>query len=137
MRLVIALLFLIFQAAGQSVTAEPAKTVQVHSYVRKDGTVVRAYTRAASGTGTAPRSTAARRAFQAQQPCPLTQGHVFFRNQLDRYFFLSSRSLRAERQITGSREADHEESVTVACDPCTLWRTLVLPNLRFERHGRR
>jgi hypothetical protein len=72
MRLLIAFLFLILQAAGQSVTAEPAKTVQVRSYVRKDGAVVRAYTRAAPGTGTAPRSTGARRAFQSQNPCPST-----------------------------------------------------------------
>jgi hypothetical protein len=70
MRLVIALLFLICQAAGQSIVAEPARTVQVRSYIRKDGTVVTAYTRAAPGMDTAPRSTAARRAFQAQQPCP-------------------------------------------------------------------
>ena len=45
MRLVIAL-FLIGQAAGQSIIAEPARTVQVRSYVRKDRTVVAAYTRA-------------------------------------------------------------------------------------------
>jgi hypothetical protein len=77
MRLVIALLFLICQAAaGQSIVAEPARTVQVRSYVRKDGTVVAAYTRAEPGTGTAPRSTAARRAFQAQQPCPSTTGRT-------------------------------------------------------------
>ena len=48
MRLLIAFLFLVFQAAGQTATAEPAKTVQVRAYVRKDGTVVRAYTRAAA-----------------------------------------------------------------------------------------
>jgi hypothetical protein len=70
MRLAIAVLFLICQAAGQS-TVEPARTVQVRSYVRKDGTVVKAYTRAACGMSTAPRSTA-RRAFQAQWPCPST-----------------------------------------------------------------
>jgi hypothetical protein len=72
MRLAIALLFLIYHASGQSVVAEPDRTVQVRSYVRKDGTVVAAYTRAAPGTGTASRSTSARRAFQAQQPCPST-----------------------------------------------------------------
>jgi hypothetical protein len=72
MRLLIAFLFLVLQAAGQTDTAEPGKTVQVRSYVRKDGTVVRAYTRAAPGTGTAPRSTGARRAFQSQNPCPST-----------------------------------------------------------------
>ena len=45
MRQVIALLLLICQAAaGQSIVAEPARTVQVRSYVRKDGTVVAAYT---------------------------------------------------------------------------------------------
>ena len=76
MRLVIALLFLICQAAGQSMVAEPARTVQVRSYVRKDGTVVAAYTRAASGASTAPRSTTVRRAFQAQQPCPSTAGRT-------------------------------------------------------------
>jgi hypothetical protein len=64
-RLVIPLQFLIFQAAGQSTSAEPAKIVQVRSYLRKDGRLVQAYTRAALGMGTAPRSTAARRAFQA------------------------------------------------------------------------
>lgn len=53
-----------------------ARTVQVRSYVRKDDTVVKAYTRAARGAGTAPRSTAARRAFQAQQPCPSTDGRT-------------------------------------------------------------
>jgi len=74
MRLAIAILFLNCQAAGQSIVAEPARTVQVRSYVRKDGTVVTAYTRAAPGTGTAQRSTSARRAFQAQQPCPSTAG---------------------------------------------------------------
>jgi hypothetical protein len=72
MRLVIAVLFMICQAAGQSNIAAPARTVQVRSYVRKDGTVFAARTRAAPGTGTAPRSTSARRAFQAQQPCPST-----------------------------------------------------------------
>jgi hypothetical protein len=60
------------QAAGQTIIAEPARTVQVRSYVRKDGTVVAAYTRAAPGTGTAPRSTGASRAFQTQNPCPST-----------------------------------------------------------------
>jgi hypothetical protein len=64
MRLAIAILFLISQAAGQSIVAVPARTVQVRSYIRKDGTVVAAYTRAAPGTGTAPRSTTVRRAFQ-------------------------------------------------------------------------
>jgi hypothetical protein len=54
--LLIAFLFLVFQAAGQSVTAEPAETVQIRSYVRNDGKVVRAYARAVPGTGTAPRS---------------------------------------------------------------------------------
>jgi hypothetical protein len=68
MRLVVALLFLILQAVGQSIVAEPAKTVQVRSYVRKDGGVHESGTR----HGTASRSTAARRAFQAQQPCPST-----------------------------------------------------------------
>jgi hypothetical protein len=103
MRLVLAALFLIFQAVGQSTTGYPprrpewpsiglatnrqtfgvsaedfatAKTVHVRSYVRKDGTVVQAHTRAAPGTGTAPRSTAGRHAFQAQQPCPSTGGAV-------------------------------------------------------------
>jgi hypothetical protein len=76
MRLAIAVLFLICQAAGQSISAEPARTVQVRSYVRKGGTVVAAYTRAAPGMGTAPRSTSARRAFQAQQPCPSTDGRT-------------------------------------------------------------
>jgi hypothetical protein len=47
MRLVIALLFLLFRAAGQSIIAEPTRTVQVRSYVRTDGTVVAAYTRVA------------------------------------------------------------------------------------------
>jgi len=70
MRLVLAVLFLFCQAAGQSIRAESARIVQVHSYVRKDGTVVAAYTRAA------PRSTAARRAFQAQQPCPSRAGRT-------------------------------------------------------------
>lgn len=74
MRLVIAVLFLICQAAGQSNVTEPARTVHVRSYLRKNGTVVKAYTRAAPGTGTAPRSTTARRAFQAQQPCPSRAG---------------------------------------------------------------
>jgi hypothetical protein len=64
---VIALLFLIFQAAGQSITTGPTRTVQVRSYVRKEGTVVQAYTRAAPGTGTAPRSTVARRAFRTNR----------------------------------------------------------------------
>ena len=73
MRLVLAVLFLICQAAaGQSIIADPARMVQVRSYVRKDGTVVAAYTRAAPGTGTAPRSTASRRAYQAQKLCPST-----------------------------------------------------------------
>jgi hypothetical protein len=76
MRLVIVLLSLVFQAAGQSDTAVPTKTAQVRSYTRKDGRVVQAYTRAAPGTGTAPRSTAARHAFQAQQPCPSTAGRT-------------------------------------------------------------
>ena len=76
MRLVIALLFLTFQVAGQSTTPEPVRSVQVRSYVRKDGTVVAAYTRAAPGTGTAVRSTSGRRAFQAQQPCPSTAGRT-------------------------------------------------------------
>jgi hypothetical protein len=56
MRLLIAFLFLVFQAAGQSATAKRARPVRVRSYVRKDGTVVRAYTKAAPGTGTAPKS---------------------------------------------------------------------------------
>jgi hypothetical protein len=72
MRLVIALLFLIVQAAGQSITAGRARTVYVRSYVRRDGRAVQAYARAASGTGSAPRSTGARRAFQPQHPCPST-----------------------------------------------------------------
>jgi hypothetical protein len=50
-RVVIAVLFLICQAEGQFGVAEPARTVQVRSYVRKDGTVVKGYTRAAPGTG--------------------------------------------------------------------------------------
>jgi hypothetical protein len=37
---------------------------------------VKGYARAAPGTGTAPRSTSARRAFQAQQPCPSTTGRT-------------------------------------------------------------
>src|ERR1700691_61141 len=73
MRLVIALC-LICQASGQTIIAEPARTVQVRSYVRKDGTVVAAYTRAVPGTGAAPPGTAARRAFRAQQPRPSTAG---------------------------------------------------------------
>ena len=76
MRLVIAVLVLICQAAGQSLVAKPARTVQVRSYARKDGTVLASYTRSAPGAGTASRSTSARRAFQAQQPCPSTAGRI-------------------------------------------------------------
>jgi hypothetical protein len=67
-RLVAALLFPILQAAGQSIVAEPTETVQARSCARKEGMVVQAYTRAAPGASTAPRSTAARRAFQRKKP---------------------------------------------------------------------
>jgi len=65
---VAALLFPILQAAGQSIVAEPTETVQARSCARKEGMVVQAYTRAAPGASTAPRSTAARRAFQRKKP---------------------------------------------------------------------